>query len=124
MESFVVVFAVSIFVHVITGAQVPELGSQALRNALLHNLSKGLPFFLVEINPIFNHFTDTVDVFILFHCLFIWFPTEADWELVLFFSNHPLSVRCSYRIRIFFVVIARRIVVAIKVVLLLRPVTS
>ena len=67
MESFVVVVTVAVSVHLIAGAQVPELGSQALRNALLHNQSKGLPFFLVEVDPISKHFTDTVDVLILFH---------------------------------------------------------
>ena len=46
MQLLVVLRTVSVLVHVNTSAQVPELGTQPFRHALLDSCAKHLPLFI------------------------------------------------------------------------------
>ena len=70
-------------IHIDTGAKIPELASQILRDALHDHFTKGFSFVTFYVDSAVQHFSDTVFVFLISHGLLVRLFAQVNWEFVV-----------------------------------------
>lgn len=75
-------------VHVEPRAEIPELGSDSLGDALSDHVGKDESLFLVEAHSVLNQLADAVLILFLAHVLPVRLATQVDGQLFFLFGHY------------------------------------